>query len=141
MVIVQNIFKKTQGGFWIEHQVICTEALLSQSTKADVSFMSMEDWNQKNRVRKKGFCHQRFHPNIIISQLQPSFKNPGTYFDIGGARFCVENKKHTCHEACPVYQNKNQVCSWKNRVFFAKVVRNGSLQQGALLNSSIDQLL
>ncbi len=139
MIFVEKILTKDETGAWCEQQSMNTETVQLQSTKKDISFLAMEDWEQLNNDTNKGFCHQRFRPNIIISQFYMVISKPGTHFEIGNARLVVVGSKNRCHEACPRFQKSRQICDWKRRAFYADIILDGRIRKGDPLYYFIDQ--
>ncbi|RQD67366.1 MAG: hypothetical protein D5S00_10440 [Tindallia sp. MSAO_Bac2] len=128
MIYVVTIFVKDEEKHWCQKEALSTEELFMQSGKNDLTIYSIIERDKQNNEPDKGLCHHRFQPNLIISESNNALNKPGTAFQIGSARFCVLKKDIKCHDKCNKYLKIHQVCDWKQKIIYAKVIKHGTLK-------------
>ena len=89
-------------------------------------------WALVQESRHKGFCHNRFRPNLIIGceEKEPGISPWVTVLGIGNAKFFLVEKKSICHENCPLFQYNGMICFWKSKILYARIRQPGQVCLG-----------
>ena len=127
------IQSKNNKNEWIEKDEIlfqsCGKAILS---KNDVSIISKKAHQESKQSGVKGFCHNRFHPNMVISMTrdEEELMIENAELDILDVKLFVLRKRHRCHEQCPMHQHNVLTCEWTKHIYYAGIKSGGIVRKG-----------
>lgn len=101
----------------------------STSGDRQVTIFSAEGRSRIETIERDGLCVKKFYENITIKNLDVSKLIVGQEFIIGEAVFQVTGIGKRCFPECDIVK-RQQVCSLKNGVLFAKVTAGGTVRVG-----------
>ncbi len=136
MMKVVSIQLKEKSGGWKQFRCIqVNPSELRAHGKPAISLISEKVFQEAKMSQEKGFCHNRFKPNIIISMTyeEERLVKKNAKLDIGNVKLFVLDKNHCCHVNCPLLPKKNHYCQWTEQIHFADIVHEGSFCQEDLV--------
>ncbi|SDY45883.1 hypothetical protein SAMN05192546_102186 [Tindallia californiensis] len=139
VICVVSIWIKDPMVGWCEKSSVRTEEICAGSKESDITLQSLQDREKQKNDLLQGFCHQRFKPNIILSNINDAYRRPGTKFLIGNAGLFVLEKKAQCHPDCPKYKNTHEICDWKKQIIYAKPFNQNHIKVKDPINLLIDR--
>ena len=101
----------------------------SSSGDRQVTILSAEGRAKIETIERDGLCAKRFYENITVKDLDVSKLIIGQELIIGEAIFQITGIGKRCFPECDIVQ-RQQVCSLKNGVVFAKVIISGTVTVG-----------
>ena len=128
-MVLQSIHLKDMEGIWHSHKCVrLTQETFSQYKKNAVSMIDTVSWKTAIHSSHKGFCHQRYKPNLLIDI------NPGDNFikadqklGISDVRLLVMKSGHKCHQNCPLFIMQGSACLWAESIYYAAVLQSGTI--------------
>lgn len=121
---------KNETGIWESTDCLDVNTDIQEHPKTqDISIIPINDWKMAQNSLQKGFCHHRFKPNLILESLpeSQSLRRNDQELGIGNARLLVLQKKHRCHESCPLASNEHNECVWTKNIYYARVIKGGRM--------------
>lgn len=111
---------------------IVSEIEVSSSKKNDVSIISEKAYREAKESPDKGFCHNRFQPNLVVSMSSDEEEQMkvGVELDMDGVKLFVLDKMHRCHTQCSLYMANRQPCKWTNHIYYAGIRIGGRVYEG-----------
>lgn len=128
------IQSKNDNNEWTKNdEMVFKSEVDSSHDKNDVSLISNKAYLEARQSIHKGFCHNRFEPNLIISMNsdEENQLKVGVELDIDGVKLFVLRKKHRCHQHCPLFMMNNQSCQWIKYIYYAGIKKGGRLKKGS----------
>ncbi len=127
------IQSKNSNNEWTKtDEMVFKSDIEASHAKNDVSIISKKAYQEARQSIHKGFCHNRFQPNLVISMCSDEAEHMkmGVELDIEGVKLFVLHKKHRCHENCPLFMMNNQPCQWTNYIYYACIIKGGMVKKG-----------
>lgn len=108
----------------------------SKDDKNDVSIISEAAFTEGEKSLEKGFCHDRFQPNLVISMNKKEEEQikVNAELDIENVRLFVLHKNHHCHENCPLFRMNRRRCQWTGHIYYAWIKRGGRVKKGSTVS-------
>jgi MOSC domain-containing protein YiiM len=126
---IHSIQLKDRNGIWCSHTCFfLSETAVAHLQHKDLSLVDADAWSQAMADRQEGFCHQRFKPNLTIlnSSEEPCIES-GHELGIRNARLFVLEKRHHCHQECPMINLAEKNCSWTQTIRYVRVISEGNI--------------
>ncbi|AKL96710.1 hypothetical protein CACET_c32660 [Clostridium aceticum] len=129
---VTAIFSKDQEGIWRQCKELVLELLKGEDTRKDLSFITDTGYEQLQKDKIRGFCHEKFMGNFVIEELDMSELLPNTKMAIGSVTIDITDVGKKCHKGCPALA-KEHICTLSKHIFFGRPLEAGRIQVNNLV--------
>ena len=124
----KGVNKLIEEGHFLEDKGF-SENLRSHKEHRQVSFFTVEGWDEILSSGNIGLCTKRFHEDIRLRNLKLREIKVGSLIKIGDAIFQITEIGKRCFPECPLVK-KGVNCLLSKEVMFATVIKRGNVRVG-----------
>lgn len=121
-------YRLIEEGNFEEHKGLI-EDIRVHNEHRQVSFFTVEGWNEILSTRRNGLCTKKFHEDIRIRNLNSKGIRVGSLIKIGDAVFQITEIGKRCFTECPMVK-EGISCPLSKEAMFATVIKGGSVRVG-----------
>ena len=124
----EGIIRPIEKGYFKEHKGLI-EDIRSHKENRQVSFFTVEGWDEIRSSGRIGLCTKKFHEDIRIRNLDVNDIRVGSLIKIGDAIFQITVIGKRCFPECGIVK-EGLSCPLSKEVMFAAVIKSGSVKVG-----------
>lgn len=124
----EGIIRPIEKGYFKEHKGLI-EDIRSHKENRQVSFFTVEGWDEIRSSGRIGLCTKKFHEDIRIRNLNSKGIRVGSLIKIGDAVFQITEIGKRCFTECPMVK-EGISCPLSKEAMFATVIKGGSVRVG-----------